>query len=181
MQTWLVQMRRPHRLVHELKPAGAIAFQLFLACNVLSALIHPVFMAGLCYSLVSAPPLQAIGAMGHCLPVFTAAFLCGYASTIALDVVGLGRRGLLSHAWVLVLTPLHWFLLSLAAWRALFQLVFAPQLWEKIAHGLARTSLLAEAAPSAARDRAPPARFGAASSRLRLRPLRSVGAGDGRR
>ncbi len=44
MQTWLVHMRRPRRLVRELTPAGAIAFQLFLACNVLAALIHPVFM-----------------------------------------------------------------------------------------------------------------------------------------
>jgi len=148
MQTWLVHMRRPHWLLRELKPAGAIVFQLFLACNVLSALIHPVFTAALCYSLLAAPPLQAIGAMGSVASVFAAAFLSGYASTIALDVVGLHRRGLLAQAWVLVLTPLHWFLLSLAAWRALFQLIFAPQRWEKTEHGLARTSRLAAATPA---------------------------------
>ena len=33
------------RLMRELTPAGAIAFQLFLACNVLAALVHPFFMA----------------------------------------------------------------------------------------------------------------------------------------
>jgi len=77
-------------------------------------------------------------------PVFVATLLCGYASTIALDVVGLRRRGLLAHAWVLLLTPLYWFLLSLAAWRALFQLIHDPQRWEKTEHGLARTSRLAE-------------------------------------
>ncbi len=60
-------------------------------------------------------------------------------------MIGLKRRRLLAHAWVLVLTPLYWFLLSLAAWRALFQLLYDPQRWEKTEHGLARTSRLFDA------------------------------------
>jgi hypothetical protein len=52
------------------------------------------------------------------------------------------RRGLLSIAWVLLLTPLHWLLLSLAAWRAFYQLIVAPYAWEKTEHGLARSSRL---------------------------------------
>ncbi len=146
MQTWLVHMRRPGRLVRELTPLGAIAFQLFLACNVFAALVHPLFMAGLCYSLLALPSLQAVGTM-DAAPVFAATFLGGYASTIAIDLIGLRRRGLLRHAWVLVLTPLYWFLLSLAAWRALFQLLHDPQRWEKTEHGLARTSRLSAAGP----------------------------------
>jgi hypothetical protein len=43
----------------------------------------------------------------------------------------------------LLLTPLHWLLLSLAAWRALFQLIIAPYTWEKTEHGLAKSSRLA--------------------------------------
>ena len=140
MQTWCVHMRRPLRLFRELSPAGAIAFQLSLACNVLAALIHPFFMAALCYALIARPPLEAIAGMGHEALVFFATLLAGYASTVALDLVGLQRRGLLAHSWVLVLTPLYWFLLSLAAWRALFQLLYDPQGWEKTEHGLARNS-----------------------------------------
>jgi len=132
-------MRRPGRLVRELTPLGSIAFQLFLACNVLAALVHPLFMIGLGVSLLTAP-LQIVDALGDVAPVFAAAVLCGYASTIVLDSIGLWRRGLLAHAWVLVLTPLYWLLLSLAAWRALFQLLHDPQRWEKTEHGLARSS-----------------------------------------
>ena len=44
---------------------------------------------------------------------------------------------------MLLLTPLHWLLLSLAAWRALYQLVAAPYVWEKTEHGLAKSSRLA--------------------------------------
>ena len=143
MQTWLVHMRRPLRLVRELSPAGAVAFQLFLACNVLAALIHPFFMGLLCYYVfVAAPPEKAISAMGEAAPVFFGTLLTGYASTVALDLVGLQRRRLLAHAWVLLLTPLYWFLLSIAAWRGLVQLAYAPQRWEKTEHGLGRHSRL---------------------------------------
>jgi len=141
VQTWLVHMRGPGRLLRELTPFGAVAFQLFLACNVLAALVHPLFMLLLCWSLVAAPPLQAIGAM-HAGAFFIATLLGGYISTVVVDVIGLRRRGLLAHAWVLVLTPFYWFLLSLAAWRALFQLVYDPQRWEKTEHGLAKSSRL---------------------------------------
>ena len=79
------------RLVRELNPAGAIAFQLLLACNVLAALVHPLFMAGLGYSLLAAPPLKAIGS---CMPRRFSSPRCfaGYASTIAIDLIGLKRR-----------------------------------------------------------------------------------------
>ena len=49
----------------------------------------------------------------------------------------------IGSAWVLLLMPLHWLLLSLAAWRALYQLMRDPHRWEKTAHGLAKTSRLA--------------------------------------
>ena len=43
---------------------------------------------------------------------------------------------------MLLLIPLHWLLLSLASWRALYQLIRDPYRWEKTDHGLARTSRL---------------------------------------
>jgi hypothetical protein len=142
MQTWLVHMRRPGQLLRELGPAGALTFQLLLAGNVLSALVHPLFMAVLAYDLL-AQPLRAFGAMPTAALVFAATLLFGYASTIVLDAIGLRRRGLLAHAWVLCLTPAYWFLLALAAWRAVFQLWRDPTHWEKTEHGLAKTSRIA--------------------------------------
>ena len=142
MQTWRVHTRRPIRLVSELGLAGAAAFQLFLACNVLSALIHPIYLAILCYYLFAQPPEGIIAAMGGTAQLFAATLIAGYASAITLDLIGLQRRGLLAHAWVLLLTPLYWLLLSLAAWRALYQLLSAHNHWEKTEHGLAKNSRL---------------------------------------
>jgi cellulose synthase/poly-beta-1,6-N-acetylglucosamine synthase-like glycosyltransferase len=140
MQTWLVHMRRPRRLWRDLNPAGALAFQLLLAGNVLSALVHPIFMVSLAFLLLAHSPLQAFADMGKLITIYAAAGLAGFVSTIALEANGLGRRSLLRHGWALLFTPVYWFLLSWAAWRALFQLLRDPQRWEKTEHGLARTS-----------------------------------------
>jgi hypothetical protein len=75
-----------------------------------------------------------------------------YLTSAFLGWLGLARRGLLSAAWVLLLTPLHWLLLtplhwlllSLAAWRAVYQLAVAPYAWEKTEHGLAKSSRRAD-------------------------------------
>jgi cellulose synthase/poly-beta-1,6-N-acetylglucosamine synthase-like glycosyltransferase len=163
MQTWFVHMRRPGRLFRELTPAGAIAFQIFFAANVLAALIHPLFMAGLGFTLYALPTPWANTVMDNAAPIFATSLLSGYASTIVLDLIGLRRRGLLGQAWVLMLTPLHWLLLSAAAWRALFQLIYDPQRWEKTEHGVARTS-------RAARSRRPRSQHQRSPEQLRQNP-----------
>ena len=65
---------------------------------------------------------------------------------------GLARRKSLSAAWALAFVWVHWLLLSLAAWRALYQLVRNPHGWEKTEHGLARTSRLAKMTSAATLD-----------------------------
>jgi hypothetical protein len=64
----------------------------------------------------------------------------GYALSALLGYIGLSRRRLIGSAWYLAFLPLYWLLLSVAAWRAVFQLVRSPYRWEKTSHGLARTS-----------------------------------------
>src|SRR5450759_5108416 len=63
--------------------------------------------------------------------VYGMTVVIGYLTSAFLGWLGLARRGLLSTAWILLLTPVHWLLLSLAAWRALYQLAAAPYAWEK--------------------------------------------------
>lgn len=142
MQTWLVHMRAPRRLWRELGAAGFITFQLAVGGNVLAALVHPVFMVGLIYSLASGFPIwRGDGATTVLLAsLYGGSVVGGYFTSAFLGWLGLYRRGLLDAAWVLVATPVHWMLLSLAAWRALYQLVLAPYVWEKTEHGLARNS-----------------------------------------
>ena len=57
MQTWLVHMRQPRRLLRDLGLPGFLSFQLIAGGNALAALVHPLFLAGLIYSVSSGVPL----------------------------------------------------------------------------------------------------------------------------
>ena len=145
MQTWAVHMREPGRLLRDLGLPGFLTFQLIVGGNALAALVHPLFMGALVYSLATGAPMWRgdSAAAAILAAVYGVVVVIGYLTSAFLGWLGLARRGLLSTAWVLVLTPLHWLLLSLAAWRALYQLVAAPHVWEKTEHGLAKSSRLA--------------------------------------
>lgn len=142
LQTWLVHMRSPGALYRELGAGGFFAFQLLVGGTVLAALVHPFFLALVLADATLGDLLQPSDnfteALRHGFAMTT--LLSGYLGSAMLSLVGLARRRLLSSAWVLVLTPVYWIILSFAAWRAAIQLVIAPHLWEKTEHGLARTS-----------------------------------------
>jgi Glycosyl transferase family group 2 len=142
MQTWLVHMREPRRLMRNLGLSGFLGFQLIVGGNVLAALVHPLFIGGLVYSMASGAPLWRDSglAMDTVAALYGVTVAVGYLTSAFLSWLGLKRRSLLAIAWVLVLMPLHWLLLSLAAWRALGQLLVSPYVWEKTEHGLAKSS-----------------------------------------
>ena len=137
MQTWLVHMREPRRLLRELGLWPFVTVQLIAGGNVLAALVHPLMMGWLLAGFIVENPLWTSHAAAA---LFGAAIVTGYVTSIVIGAAGLFRRGLAAHSWVLLLVPVHWLLLSLAAWRALYQLICDPYRWEKTEHGLARTS-----------------------------------------
>jgi cellulose synthase/poly-beta-1,6-N-acetylglucosamine synthase-like glycosyltransferase len=141
MQTYLVHMRQPRKLCRDLGAPGFAAFQLVIGGTVLAALVHPFFVAELVWRLF----VGNAGVLFAGIPAATIA--AGYAASGLLALLGLKRRGLLGSGWVLLTMPIHWLLLSLAAWRALYQLARDPYRWEKTEHGLAKTSRMAEVAP----------------------------------
>jgi hypothetical protein len=145
MQTWIVHMRSPRRLIRQSGLSGFFTLNLLVGGNVLTALAYPVLI-GACLLEIG---LTAAGSTA--IEMFddpfaglhVATIAAGYLSTVAVCLIGLTRRRLLHHAWVLLLTPLYWACLSVAAWRALIQLFRDPYRWEKTEHGLARHSRLA--------------------------------------
>jgi hypothetical protein len=99
-------------------------------------------LGGLIYSVMSGSPMWRGDSLADAIlaTLYGTTVVIGYLTSAFLGWLGLMRRGLLATSWVLLLTPLHWLLLSLAAWRALYQLIVAPYAWEKTEHGLARSS-----------------------------------------
>ncbi|HEY0440922.1 MAG TPA: glycosyltransferase [Xanthobacteraceae bacterium] len=147
MLTWCVHMRQPGRLLDELGAAGFASFQLLLIGTVFAGLVQPFALLAAAWTIANAAvlpgdatPLAAIIGWFH-----LGTWIAGYAASIVLAFVGLRRRRLLRIASALLWMPAHWALLSVAAWRALWQLIVDPYRWDKTEHGLARTSRLAAA------------------------------------
>jgi len=137
MQTWLVHIRTPGRLLRELGLWRFAAVQLTFGGSVLASLVHPLMLAWLLAAAVLPEPIFG---STPAVNLFTITIVAGYGASVLLGAVGLYRRSLTAHAWVLLLVPLHWLLLAAASWRALYQLLNDPYRWEKTEHGLARSS-----------------------------------------
>ncbi len=148
MQTWIVHMREPRRLWREAGPRGFLTLNIIVGGNVLTALAYPILAGEFAiyfFTLGAAPGGFFTGALA---PLHLAAIAGGVGSTVVTGLMGLARRGRLRSGWVLAATPFYWSLLSIAAWRALWQLWTDPYRWEKTEHGLAKSR------PSAAAPRA---------------------------
>lgn len=145
MQTWSVHMRSPRQLWRDAGAGGFFTLNIIVGGNVLTALAHP-FLFGeiLIRSVLNAfdGNISSFFAKPF-IELYLAAIAAGYLTTIIIGLIGLAKRGLLREAWILTLTPVYWVCLSIAAWRALYQLFTEPYHWEKTEHGLARHSRLA--------------------------------------
>lgn len=140
VQTMLVHSRNPVRTALELGLRGSILFHLTITAIVISMLIHPFFLLLLGREIVT---LIATGVhSGDPLMLGISVFnLVGGYTTYAFLAHGVhqqsGRR--ISPLWLMML-PVYWLMISLAGWRAVWQLVVDPFGWEKTPHGLAKTS-----------------------------------------
>jgi cellulose synthase/poly-beta-1,6-N-acetylglucosamine synthase-like glycosyltransferase len=132
MQTFLVHMRQPQRLFRELGPRGFATFFLVVGGNAFVALVHPIFVIGLCWK-------AGFGVEGSIdAGLCGMSVVAGYGPSVALAWRGLSFRGVPGKLRILAWTPLHWLLLSGAAWWAAIELTHAPFRWNKTEHGLDR-------------------------------------------
>ncbi|HSZ73968.1 MAG TPA: glycosyltransferase, partial [Rhizomicrobium sp.] len=135
MQTWLVHMRDPAALFRHAGFRGAIAFQLFIGGAVASALINPllwcVFIASHIWGVALLGP-----AYGYVLErASLLSLITGNTLFTYLAMLGPYRRGWLELTPYGLTAPFYWLLISVAAYRALWQLVTRPFHWEKTQHG----------------------------------------------
>jgi len=137
MQTYLVHMRNPAETARDLGWLRFLGLQVLMGGLILSTLVHPWFYIVAIMEAVYGPLRTLLN--HHPLSDLVTALgivnlMLGYASGVALGcvaVVGRGRAGL--AVWALLM-PVYWLLISLAAYRALGQLVTAPYRWEKTQH-----------------------------------------------
>jgi hypothetical protein len=64
-------------------------------------------------------------------------FVLGNLGLVALNLMAAWHRRRWHLGVAAVLAPGYWLLMAVASWRALWQLLRQPHLWEKTPHGLA--------------------------------------------
>jgi cellulose synthase/poly-beta-1,6-N-acetylglucosamine synthase-like glycosyltransferase len=136
LQTWLVHMRKPRRLLNQLGLGAFLRFNLFVGGTPLLALLNPVFWIMCIVWFIGRP-----GFVLHLFPspVYYTSLGCWLGGNFiftymcVLTALELDQIDLVLAA---LLMPLYWVMMSVAGAKALLQLAFAPSYWEKTHHGL---------------------------------------------
>ena len=142
MQTLIVHLRNPRRLVKELGFARAATLVTMLAGGVLGPLIGPLYVALFIHDSVWGElfaPVTLAQTLASALWCVIA--VMGGLVMVAPMVIGARRRKLMRLLPLLPLLPAYTALLGLAAAMALVDLFRRPHHWAKTTHGLARSSL----------------------------------------
>ncbi len=137
-QTLLVHGRHPGALLADLGWGGTAAVLVLTAGPFASTLLHPICVGLLFWHLARGdfwdPGSNWVEVGISALTYVT--LVVGYGSAALTLHTGLRRRGMALRAGLLLSFPFYWLLLSLAAWRAVTDLVRRPHHWEKTAHGI---------------------------------------------
>ena len=138
MQTLLVHTRRPLQFVRSAGLLGLFGFVFFIGGTVLAGLLNPVFW--LFYAVWLAAAAANLDVIFPHALLYLCLFnlLAGNGAFTYLIMLAPIRRGwlyLIPYSFSLFA---YWVLISVAAYKALWQLVRDPFFWEKTEHGLSR-------------------------------------------
>jgi cellulose synthase/poly-beta-1,6-N-acetylglucosamine synthase-like glycosyltransferase len=136
LQTFMIHFRSPRLLRREMGWKGTLNFAIFVGGTPILSALNPIFWALTIVWFAAHPVfLQEI----YPAPVYYVSlavwvfgnFLFIYLTLLSARHVH-GGQLLLAALFV----PLYWVMMAIAAFKALFQLIFTPSYWEKTAHGL---------------------------------------------
>jgi cellulose synthase/poly-beta-1,6-N-acetylglucosamine synthase-like glycosyltransferase len=140
MQTWLVLMRDPIRTAREMGLPAFAMMHLMLSGGLAAAFLHGPIACILAIAILSPYTLLT--------PADFILAICGYSVAIFAALTASALSNSLSHARAALTMPAYWPLASIAAYRALFALLFRPHHWAKTAHGVsARDRILVRTTP----------------------------------
>lgn len=135
IQTWLVYTRDAAELKRRLGGKAYYGFQFFVGAPALTFLFAPIFWMIFAVSLAGLMPIALPGWM---------VLLCAFSFVGGVLSHWLFARKVIEvEGWyhlrgAFFLYPFYWLLHSIAAARALWQLITAPHYWDKTTHGVSR-------------------------------------------
>jgi glycosyltransferase XagB len=142
LQTYLVHMRTPARLYRSLGHVGFWGFQFFIGGTVICVLLNPVL-----WLLFFGWAVGLVGGLDVYFPPWVVSFslfnlLFGNAAMIYFFMLGAYKRGYYELLWHALTAPAYWALMSIAAYKGLWQLIHNPFYWEKTQHGISKQTAI---------------------------------------
>lgn len=154
MQTYLVHMRSPVKLIKKIGWKGFFGFQFFIGGTFFTFLLYPilllffvlyfVLMSDFMNNLIGHSNYESFKSYFHILfpdwliiiSVFN--FFVGNLMMIYVNMIAVFRRRTYNLILYAITNPVYWLMHSISAYKGLFQLISKPFYWEKTNHGLTK-------------------------------------------
>jgi cellulose synthase/poly-beta-1,6-N-acetylglucosamine synthase-like glycosyltransferase len=139
LQTAIIHLRSPRLVLRQLRFGGFAQLILFMLGTPLLAILNPIFWTLTILWFLGSPhfikdlfpaalyyPAVASWLFGNLIVLYITILTCQITRRYQLILAGM-------------LVPVYWVMMSVAAVKALWQLIAAPAFWEKTVHGLVQT------------------------------------------
>jgi glycosyltransferase XagB len=136
LQTMLVALRDPVGLHRQIGSKATLRLINMTGGVPLTSAINIVFWFALLVWVLGRPDVIDVLFPPLTYYMCLALFLLGAPLSVFTAVIVTAALGKPHLWWAALLTPLYWVLQSVAAVKALYQLIFRPSFWEKTVHGL---------------------------------------------
>jgi cellulose synthase/poly-beta-1,6-N-acetylglucosamine synthase-like glycosyltransferase len=141
MQTYLVHMRNPIKLLRSVGWHGFLGFNFFVGGTWLTFLLYPVLVLFLIAYLIFQFTWVRSLFPDWVLYVGTFNFFAGNILMIYVNMMAVFKRRYYELILYSICNPFYWLMHSTAAYKALWQLIYKPFYWEKTNHGLTKVGV----------------------------------------
>jgi len=137
LQTYLVHMRNPKKLLVDMGLKRFLLFQLTFGGGIFMPIINPILW------MITLTSIAFPGAF-HYISFFPIQQICtfnlvvGNLAYILFYLMACLKKKIHSLIPLSITMPIYWMLISIGAWRGLVQLITKPFYWEKTEHGISK-------------------------------------------
>jgi cellulose synthase/poly-beta-1,6-N-acetylglucosamine synthase-like glycosyltransferase len=140
MQTYLVHMRNPVKLIRKIGWRGFLGFNFFVGATPVTFLVYPIllfiFLAYVIFDISSIHQLFPDWVLF--ISIFN--LMVGNILMIYVNMMAVFKRRFYELILFAIANPIYWLMHSAAAYKGLYQLVVKPFYWEKTNHGLSKVN-----------------------------------------
>lgn len=153
MQTYLIHMRKPTKLLREVGWNGFFGFQFFIGGTFFTFLTYPILLILFLFYIFLTFDFSRhlVGSLNSDIVNFFTLifpdwliiisifnFLAGNLLMVYVNMVAVFRRKSYNLILFAIANPIYWLMHSISAYKGLFQLISKPFYWEKTNHGLTK-------------------------------------------